>query len=397
MKQERIVLAEKKDCTGCSACSAACPNSCIRFSADVEGFYYPEIDHETCVHCGKCVSVCPALAPVRRSERTLPKTFAAYANNTAIRASSSSGGIFRVLAEEILMKGGAVAGAAFTENLSVEHILVKTKEELFRLQGSKYVQSTPNQVFLEIQKLLNEQIPVLYSGTPCEVNGLLSFLGKAYENLITVDLICHGVPSDLAWKRYLEYEEAQHKSEAINASFRDKTEGWRNFSLSIGFASGEYHCKNLKTDLFLTSFLKNYCLRLSCYRCAVKGIPRRSDLTLGDFWGIDTVLPEWDDDLGVSAVFVQSESGRQLLERVKDRLTLCPVDPEEAVAHNSAMLRSVSQSPYREQFFRQLGHCSFDQLISRLIKKEDHQRCFRKLLRKAKARLRTLSRREFCQ
>lgn len=356
-------LADIKACTGCGACAAACPTHSIQLIPNREGFSYPVIDSAACLRCGKCEGACPVLQDRKPDAATQVIAYAAYCKESSTRGKSSSGGIFSVLAEQIIKAGGVVCGAAWTPDLTVEHILISRLDELDRLRGSKYIQSSTWNCFPEIEKILRTGKKVLYSGTPCQVAALLSFLGRSWENLITVDLICHGTPSGLVWKKHLNDLEKRFGAEVCSACFRDKTSGWRNYSLSFACRNGKETKEPFRENDYMTAFLKNWSLRYSCYQCMFKGFRRVSDLTLGDLWGIEHILPEWDDDLGVSLIFVQSESGKRLLADVTDYMVMQEVDPELAVKRNSMVQQSVRLPAVREYFFRNLESKRFHKLV----------------------------------
>ena len=295
-------------CSGCHACVNICPKQCITMASDEEGFLYPVADKEKCVECGLCEKVCYAINPCKNEN--LPEVYACYNKDDAVRASSSSGGMFTLFAEHILNLNGVIFGAAFDENLIVRHICVDNKEDVHKLRTSKYVQSIVGDSYKKAKELLENGRVVLFTGTPCQINGLMSYLGKKYDNLYTQDIICHGVPSSKVWKKYLEYTEKLHGSKVdstINPSFRAKTFGWLNFSVKINFENKTVHAETLKKDLFMRSYLSNALLRPSCYKCSSKGLQRISDVTLADFWGVNRVLPEMFDDKGTSLIFLNTE------------------------------------------------------------------------------------------
>lgn len=243
---------EKNQCCGCAACSDVCPTGCISMQADEEGFCYPQKNDAQCIRCGRCETVCPMKND--NSEMADSIGISAYAVRTkdeSLRISSSSGGVFGMLAEKILEEGGLVFGAAFTDDLSVKHIAVDDKKNLKKLLGSKYVQSDAEGCYCAVKTALSEGKKVLFSGTPCQNAALLQFLQRRPENLLCVDLICHGVPSPDVWQDYLQYRSSCAGSWPIRGSFRDKTEGWRDFSLSLTFENGTIYRQPLTKDAYL--------------------------------------------------------------------------------------------------------------------------------------------------
>lgn len=348
-----IQLVQQRDCCGCYSCASACPVQCISMRPDEEGFRYPVIDRSNCTQCGKCVRACPVLNGT--SAQNEPAAFAAYHKNEKIRMESSSGGVFTALAEDVLRQGGVVFGAAFDDRFQVEHKCCETAEELDRFRGSKYVQSRIGESYRQAKKYLENGRPVYFSGTPCQVAGLRSYLGKEYDGLICQDLICHGVPSPKVWQKYVEFRERRAKSPVRKITFRQKDEGWTRYSLSFQFTDrSEWH-RGVVGDLFLRAFLRNVCLRPSCYHCAFKTRDRPGgDLTLADFWGVETVMPELFDDKGTSLVLVNSKKGEELFRAVADRLVTKPADLSQAIRFNPSYERSAAMNPKRQSFFRNL-------------------------------------------
>jgi len=358
-----IKIENKENCTGCYACLNICPEQCISMNTDDEGFWYPVVDNKSCIECGLCVKVCPLINKAEYSNA--PIAYACINNALDIRLESSSGGIFTLIAEQIMASGGIVFGARFDDNFNVVHDYVETKEDLNSLRGSKYLQSKIRETYKEVEKNLKQGRNVLFSGTPCQIAGLNSFLRKTYDNLFTVDIICHGVPSPLVWHKYIEHREEIAGSKTREIAFRRKDEGWRQFSISFIFSNGKEYIKSYKNDLYMRAFLKDICLRPSCYNCQFKTLNRDSDITLADFWGIQNILPEMDDDKGTSLIFVNSKKGQEMLEKTKSSMTFKEVDINEAVSYNSAAIKSARYNPKRGDFFRDLDRMSFEHLVKK--------------------------------
>lgn len=384
-----IHISDKSCCCGCTACVAVCPKRCIRMVEDSEGCLYPQVDLSLCIDCGLCKTVCPVLQPgVRREPSTV---YAAKNADGQIRLHSSSGGIFTLLAEYVIKEGGVVFGARFNKDWEVVHDYAESREGLAAFRGSKYVQSRMGDCFRQAKQFLQEGRKVLFSGTPCQIAGLKNSLRKDYDNLLTVDVICHGVPVPLVWRKYLAEIVARQgdgknsvllhpKSPAQKSigdvisriDFRDKELGWKKYSfaltLSKATAAGEKNTVLLShifsEDAFMKAFLSNISLRPSCYACPAKSGKSGSDITLGDFWGVERVLPEFDDDKGVSVVLGFTEKGKQLLEAVLpyERLS---VDYATAIACNPFMLVSVNHPRCRDFFLHRLlkQGCSFDRAL----------------------------------
>lgn len=377
-------MLPQEKCTGCSACASVCPKQCIEMTPDREGFLRPQIFMDRCIRCGLCERICPVMNEITAQDQ-MPMAFAVKNNDLDCRTQSSSGGVFSALALHAIEEGGAVFGAAVSRDNRVEHICVETPEEITRLRGSKYVSSFLGDTFLQIRENLQTGRTVLFSGTPCQVEGLLSFLKRPYGNLLTVDLICHGVPSAKVWEKYLKYQEQQNHAGVEAVGFRSKDTGWKHFSMKLSFTNGTTYSAPMREDPYLHAFLDNLCLRPSCHDCAFKTVHRRSDLTLADFWGIQNIHPEEDDDWGTSLVLAHSTKGLEALDRIRDRLSIRQTDPQTAIRHNSAMVKSVEPHHFRQYFFHQLGKQRFDTLVEDCFHPSYAVRVRRKLLMKATA------------
>ena len=347
-----IDFAEKMKCCGCEACVQACKLHCITMEMDEEGFSYPLIDPDKCISCGACDRVCPI-----QSAREKPVGMSVYAArclDEETRRTSSSGGIFSLLARKTFEKGGAVFGAAFESDFSVSHKPARSLEKLEALKGSKYVQSRIGDSFRQAEQLLKQGIPVLFTGTPCQISGLHSFLGKKYENLYTAEILCHGVPSFMVWRKYLQEQEMKNGSKLWGVSFRDKASGWHQYAVRIFFDNQKNYEKVFYEDSFMKLFLKNICLRPSCHDCQFREGTSGADLTIGDAWGIEKWMPEMDDDKGTSVVVVNSGKGRQLLTEIRDEAEIRKSDAETALAGNPVYYKSVMSHPNRKKFFEAL-------------------------------------------
>lgn len=276
-------LCEHKSCMGCAACANSCPKGCIHMEADGEGFLYPRIDEAVCISCNRCSTVCPVLSRSSKTPLDAPRAYAAHNLDKNIVGSSSSGGVFTALAQNVLEEGGVVYGAAFRENFSVAHCRVETADQLPVFRGSKYAQSDVALSYRQVCDDLNAGRKVLFSGTPCQVAGLRSFLGKDYSDLLCVDIICHSVPSPKVWQEYLRELQVKAGEKIASASFRDKREGWEGYYLRVGFADGREDLRRGNDNYYMKAFIQGLSTRPSCYNCSFKGQNRGSDITLGDF------------------------------------------------------------------------------------------------------------------
>ena len=382
-----LEITSKDRCCGCHACYNACPKQCISMVSDSEGFVYPNIDRSKCIDCGLCEKVCPVIAPPGADDRE-SVAFAAVNKDENTRLQSSSGGIFSVLAEQILKENGVIFGAALSEDCrQVNHIVVESPADIPLLQGSKYVQSNIGDTYQNAENALKAGRTVLFSGTPCQIAGLYKYLNKPYEKLYTCDIICHGVPSPLVWQNYVKYREEQAASKVRRASFRHKKYGWKRFSLQLVFMNSAEYTQILGKDLFLHGFLSNIYLRPSCYNCKFKGLKRPADITLADFWGIENVAPHMYDNKGTSLVIVHSEKGSRLLGQLGSSISAEPVDIDKAIKYNSAAVKSVAIPKARVPFFKDFGTVPFAKLFKKYCSigpKEKIRKCIGAILRKIK-------------
>lgn len=360
-----IQIRDKKKCAGCNACAAVCPKQCIHMAPDDEGFLYPTVDETQCINCDLCTNTCSVLKSFANHPQTTPAAYAAINRDEQIRQNSSSGGVFTLLAEYALDCGGIVFGAAFNKRFEVEHIAISRKDQLYRLRGSKYVQSRIGDSYLKAKQFLDVGRTVLFTGTPCQIGGLKAYLNQEYEKLVCQDIVCHGVPSPAVWKRYLEYREKESVSKTRSVCFRKKKYGWKAYSVSFEFSNNTEYVQPLSEDLYMQAFLSDYCLRPSCYACSFKSLARQSDFTLADFWGIQDILPEMDDDKGTSLIFVHTKKAQTILGSIESQLILQDVVPETAIRKNTTMLQSAKYPPKRDAFMQDIQVQPFAQVISK--------------------------------
>lgn len=368
---EKII--EKKYCTGCHACYAVCSKKAITMTEDSEGFLYPIIDESRCVKCGACKHICPILKEYKGNPG--PKAYACINKNDGVRRESSSGGVFSLLANSVIKQNGIVFGAAFDEEFLVSHESAEDENSLGKMRGSKYVQSKISDAYTEVEKNLEAGRTVLFTGTPCQVGGLKAYLGKEYNNLVTQDIICHGVPSPTVWKKYVKHREEKASSKVEKVSFRNKSTGWKTFSVEFKFENGEHYQRLFSEDAFMQGFLSNLCLRPSCYNCHFKSKERVSDITLADFWGIEKECADMYDNKGTSLVLVNSEKGKKLFEKIEDELILKEVEVNPALEHNSAAYESVSRPKKREKFMEKVTANNFERVARKYSGRTFFYRC----------------------
>lgn len=349
-----VKIEDKSKCVGCGACFQICSHKALSMQSDEEGFLYPVVENPLeCVNCGLCERVCPISNSVVPSGEVL-KVYAGYAKDDFLRECSSSGGLFGVLAKEIIIRGGVVFGATIGKSQDVFHTSVERMDDLPRLQGSKYVQSNTCHVYDEVRTLLKNGRKVLFSGTACQIAGLNSFLGKKYNNLYTVDVLCHGVPSPKVWRKYIDWQEKTHGATVKQTYLRRKNLGWKRYSVELQFSDSTEYKSVYNHDTFMRLFLSNICLRPSCYECKFKSMIRPSDITLGDAWGIERIIPEFDDDRGTSVVVIHSNKGRRLIEEIQEKITIKELELDKAIPRNADSRKSVQMHPNRKKFFRSL-------------------------------------------
>lgn len=295
------------------------------------------------------------------------KVYACYNKDFAIRRNSSSGAVFYSLAEYVISQRGVVYGVTMSEDLYyAEFIAVTECEKLKKLMGSKYFQAKVGNIFKCVQSHLLEGKLVLFTGTGCQVNGLKRYLGKEYDNLICADVICHGVPSPALWKKYVEYQEQKNFEKLKGVNFRCKDKSWTDFGMKTLFGSamqGEERTAYISKDKdsYMQMFLRDYCLRPSCYKCDAKKI-KMADLTIGDFWGIDKVAPEINDEKGTSLVLIRTTKGIELFERIRKSQIVKEVSYEEGVKENPAEFKSCARPMQRDTFFEDMKKMKFDEL-----------------------------------
>lgn len=359
-------LADIDHCTGCTACKATCPRECIQMVPDQDGFLYPLIDEKKCVECGLCHNVCPVLkiAP----EKSDGQAYAAINLDDKIRKASSSGGIFTLLCKWIIKYGGVVFGAAYDEHYNVYHCCINNEMDLARLRVAKYAQSDLCDTFQQVKEYLKIGQYVLFSGTPCQIAGLVNFLKQDYEKLILVDFVCHGVPAPAVWTQYILYRSKMDSSGStpVSINLREKNTGWTGYSVRFLYADGsEYKNVNSK-DAYIRSFVGNLDLRLSCYCCHFKGIKRISDFTLGDYWGVWSQEPGFHDDKGTSVVIVHTLKGQKIWDDIKPLIRYKALDINSCFNENTSALVSPKLPPLREEFMSCYRREDFTELVDRL-------------------------------
>ncbi len=418
------IIYNSRYCTGCSACSQACPSKAVTMEADDEGFLFPLIDENLCNDCDLCKRICPVnkaffskhgivtdedgssvfiagkegllsasadkdVSSIEGKGRlssasagndgtsslsagngenphtfTGKRAFACYSTNDETRGKSSSGGIFSELAVKTLENGGVVFGAAFDSDFSVRHRFVDSIDSLDDLRRSKYVQSDIGDTFIKAKEFLDEGREVLFCGTPCQIAGLKSFLRKNYTNLCACDLACFGVPSPKVWEMYTDFLKDRHQSGIRSISFRDKSGGWKEYHMRISFTNGDEYLVKAKDELYFIGFGKNIFNRRACFDCRFRVQNSGADITLADFWGIDKMNIEVNDDnRGVSLAITHSKTGEVAMARIGDFAALSECDAGEAVKYNPRLVSSAAEPAGRAAFFADMKNgFDFDRL-----------------------------------
>ncbi len=363
-----INLVEKKLCNGCMACYNICPKKAIIVTKDKAGFLYPKINHDRCISCGKCNQVCSVLHNKKTGRHNQPKIMAAYSKDKEIRIDSTSGGVFSELAKVVFSKGGFVSGAVYTKDHTVRHMITDDSRKLPAIRSSKYLQSNMGNIYPEIQEILQRGQEVLVCGAPCQIMALYNYLGKDYDNLITCDFICRGVNSPRVFQEYLKLLEEKYKSRVTKIKFKNKTYGWHFFSTKIWFANKRHYISDRYTDKFMKGYLEyNLFMRESCYSCPFKDIPRVSDITLADFWGIELLHPEMDQNLGTSMVMLNSDKGEKVFDSMKHAMIYKESSLGNVRKGNPCLLTSPKKMAYSDKFLDDLAQLPFRDVWNKYI------------------------------
>ena len=361
-----IEIRDKRNCSGCHGCYSICPKMCISMESDNEGFKYPVVDKKSCINCGLCEKVCPIIQEINIVDDII--AYACKNKDLETRLSSSSGGVFYILAEYVIKNKGVVFGAKFNKNLEVEHDWSKTLEGCSKFKGSKYIQSNINSNYKKAKEFLEEGTLVLFSGTPCQISGLKKFLRKEYKNLICVDIACHGCPSPLVFKKYKEVLEKEFNSKINKFSFRNKKNGWKSYKISINFDNGEEKVEQAQHNIYIKGFLQDLYLRPSCYECKFKKPYTHADITLADYWGVQNIHPKIDDDKGVSLVLINSENGKDIFSKISNNLDILKTDLNYAMNNNVCIISPVKYNKKREKFFNEIQSKDIESLIEKNIR-----------------------------
>jgi coenzyme F420-reducing hydrogenase beta subunit len=361
-----IKITNKKQCAGCTACESVCPKNAINLVDDEYGFSYPKVDDGLCVNCDLCDKVCPIINNNFLNNFSEPKSVLSWNKNDEIRKLSTSGGIFSLLADELLKENGHICGAVIDDDKKVKHVLISNNADISAIRKAKYVQSDLKGVFKQIKFLLSKGEKVLFSGTPCQVVGLKNYININYDNLLTIEVICHGVVSQKIFNRYLKSIEKHNNSKVKSVEFRNKDLGWQRYTNKIELDNGLIYQHERNVDEYMIGYLKHSLyIRPSCTECKFKGFPRVADITLGDFWGLEEIIPNHDDK-GVSAVLINSEKGEKYFDLLEDKLFQHEVQLDDVVQGNPSLVESTSLGKYSEFFYKKFEKIDFIDLIHKI-------------------------------
>lgn len=342
---------EKNQCYGCTACANVCPFNAITMVADEEGFKYPEVNQDLCVECGRCKAVCQ-IHSLKIKEEIEPIVYAAKNSDDEIRAKSASGGMFSVLADKIIANGGVVYGVAYSDDFTVQHERAETVEAYEKFRGSKYVQSDLHDCFSKVKEDLKNGRKVLFTGTPCQIAGLKTFLGEKAQSkdIILCEIICHGAPSPKLWKDHIALIESERGVKVVNYLNRSKVLGWHGHNEHILYENGKEEYKTKLSQLHKDLFYAHFTIRPSCYACEHTQFPRSADITIADFWGIENFMPEFDDNKGTSMLILNTEKALNFYNEVKDNLICRESNISDAFYDNHK--KPAKMNVNRENFWR---------------------------------------------
>ena len=363
-----ISINNNIDCCGCNACGDVCAHGAITFKTDIEGFWYPVVDETKCVDCRLCERVCPELhiGELKKNDNNPPVTVAAINKNMAVRWDSTSGGAFSALAEVMYEQGGYVSGAVYDENFLVHNFVSDKPEDLSRLRSSKYLQSNAEGLYVRIRELLRNGKKVLACGTPCQMAALRLFLHKDYDNLVIVDFICRGVNSPKVYRKYLDSLERKYGGKVVYVKAKNKELGWRNLTRKVVFDNGKVYYGVKMDDNFRRGYHTNVFCRPSCYTCQYKGFPRIADITIADYWGIEKINKNLDNNIGTSMILLNSKKGENFFGQVKDKIEWEYTTFESILPGNVALTKPIEPAKIdRRQFFEDLDKGTFDEVVSK--------------------------------
>ena len=360
-----IELNKKSECCGCEACTNICPKKCIHMKYDEEGFRYLDIDKKECINCGLCEKICPIKNEPKKECLNELQFYAGYNKDDEALGKSSSGGIFWLLVTKILEQKGVVYGVVQDSTFDIKFKRADNIEDCKKFRGSKYLQANVNNIYNLVKEDLENEKVVLFSGTPCQVAGLYNFLRKDYEKLYTCDVVCHGVPSNKVYEKYIEHVEKENNKKVKNVQWRNKTNGWGPNKVAIIFDDNTSLIKPSRQNMFQNGFLINLYLRPSCYECKYARLPRVGDISLADFWGYDGELVEENENKGLSAIIISSEKGVNLFNSIKHNVRFHSVSKEYLTKRSRHVYTHPVNNKNRAKFFADFDKIKFLKLAKK--------------------------------
>lgn len=368
-----LISGNKSECCGCTACQQICGHNAIEMKTDSEGFIFPVKNLSACVNCGLCEKVCSFVSPSYKNQTQ--GVYAAMAKSTSIRSKSSSGALFYIIAKKIIEQGGVVYGAILDDDLQVRHVATTSLVELNKLRGSKYVQSALHNTYREIRAQLLKGRMVYFTGTGCQVAGLKAFLMKDYDNLITSDLVCHGVPNQKLFNKHISYLEHKHNGKVIGYQFRDN-KNWGGCEIvTITQASGNVRTFRLPTynlSPYLYSFMYGMTSRMSCYKCPFAKIPRQGDITLADYWGVKKYFPNLDISRGISLILANNNKGKFFLDELKSELIFEESNINDAAKENRNLTANTSMPEIRKTIFKKIHDEGYEKVAKSIFRPQKY-------------------------
>lgn len=347
-----IYNIDKNKCTGCKLCQDVCPKQAISFEFNEEGFWHPVINNRECINCGICKKKCPVLSkPLKTIHKKDIYALGVWNKNREIRWESTSGGFFTTLAEYLIKQGFYIVGAIYGADFAITHIISKDISDIKKMRQSKYAQSNTESIYKKTMELLIKGEQVLFCGTPCQVAAIYQIADNYKNNLISMDFVCAGVSSPVVFQKYLEWLEDKYHSKIRRVWFKNKREGWDQIGTEITFRNGKKYFRIGSRDPFMVSFVKDCVnIRKSCFECQYRELPHISDFTAGDFWGVEKFYPNENDNLGITALMINTERGVEIFGQIKDKFNVLHITTDEIIKYNPTVIQSLKPGNNRHIF-----------------------------------------------
>ena len=359
MQTKSIANIEHNLCTGCMMCADVCNKHAISFPY-TKGFWYPKVDVNKCIECGLCKKKCPIINNNIINENTEIKCYGAKSKDETTRLDSTSGGFFSELGKLWISEGGICVGAIYDDHQNIIHAIGENINSITKLRQSKYAQSNTLGIYKEVKRRLKNNEKILFCGTPCQVEALLSFIGERRENLLTMDFVCLGICSPYVYRKYLDRLEKKYKSPILRVWFKNKEFGWRSISTKINFQNGKTYHKPGSHDLFMTGFVTDALyMRKSCEHCKFRKLPHNSDFTVADFWGLEKINPKVDDNLGMSAIMVNTQKGQLYINKLLPSLDYFHTSLQDIIQGNFSIITPKTPNPKMDEFMEYIENHDF--------------------------------------